>query len=232
MILAIVQEGFDAHALLPGGSLELPGYDPNYSTNPLYQSHDLSPGDSDTEHKFELAAGETRNFELSISQTQDDAATTVTGIQLNAPSGATVYATVIGPSPDGGTRTLSLSTDDVGSPVGRFSQGHILVRGTVENGNTPGSLELVYGAPQDQADLPGGGSDETTVEDPDIETGTTSLHVDDSGVYLVVVTTRATIDNLSATLGGYAGGGYVITTPSAGPVDSRGIPSIATGTIE
>ena len=62
MILAIVQEGFDSQALRPGGSLEADGLDWDNQTLPLYKSHDLAPGDSDTEHRITLAAGETRNF--------------------------------------------------------------------------------------------------------------------------------------------------------------------------
>lgn len=233
-VLALVEERLQnlGVQLQPGGDTELPGFDPNYKTNSVRLPTDVASDSTsdDGETKQPIGAGETVHFDFQLhNQVDTDKAY---GVMVKVPDTPSDGAFVItGPAKDGADLTIHGTKEDFNTSIGRFFSGLLHVRGTVEGSANTGQISIVYGDPQDQTDLPSGGGD-ISISDPDVITGTDSLHVDDSGVYIVTVTTTVTIDTDSATLGGVAGSGYVTTDPSIGPNDVITILGTPTSIIE
>lgn len=206
---------------MPEGQLGIRGIDPGYDTRPMRLHHNM-PSDGvtvDGESESPIDANETLPFEFTVNNDVDGGG--CYGVIVKTPGTPRAGAYLIdGPGPNNTRRSVSCAVDGFNTPRGRFFQGVIRVRGTIENGDRPGLIQIAYGEPQSQEDL---GDFETgvVVSDPEVLTGTDELTLGVAGVYLITVH-QELIPSY------YTNSAYIIR-PSAGLADFRsfaGMPQI------
>lgn len=170
-------------SLRAGGSNQLPGFDPDYQTHPLRQTHTM-PTDAvsvDGESQFPIAAGQTKQFRFIMNNKTPDG---VYGVAINTPPniGANSSAFILQVI-NGTTRARALTNDgDFNRSVGRFNTGALVVEGVIENGPTPGLVKIAYGQAESEDDL---NINDKHNADADLVTGDATITFTKAGRYIV-----------------------------------------------